>query len=128
MTVTCLHCSGEARLTDGREIYPHRLDLHHKPFWKCDPCDATCGCHPGTTEALGHPANKETRTARSRLHEELLDPLWKSAHRDDRRARRNRIYHYLSEKMSLPREKTHTGMFTIEQCREAWRVLKEFRP
>lgn len=45
-----IHCCGcgetvTARLTDGREIYPHRQDLSGLPFWKCDTCGNYVGCH-----------------------------------------------------------------------------------
>lgn len=122
----CLHCKTPARLTDGEEIYPHRRDLWQKPFWICT-CGAYCGCHPGTYRSLGMPANKETRNARSMLHDRALDPLWKPLPAGERNKRRKQIYAYLGQAMGLPPEQTHTGMWTIEQCREAWKALREFR-
>lgn len=126
-----------ARLTDGCEIYPHRRDLFAKNFYKCDACSGYVGCHPGTTNALGTPANAELRNARSLLHERMIDPLWQTADQsvdykpeDEaarltiRRAARSRVYAYLAFRMKLTRDQTHTGMFTIEQCREAWRCLQ----
>jgi len=132
---SCLHCDGACRLTDGKEVYPHRGDLWSKPFWVCDPCGARVGCHPGTTDPLGHAANAETRRARSMLHDRMLDPIWKTADRlyqiDSRQERkkvlrvaRRRTYAFLAEKMGLTTDETHTGMFTVEQCREAWAALK----
>lgn len=123
----CLHCNTPARLTDGEEIYPHRRDLWQKPFWKCDPCNAHCGCHPGTYRSLGRPANQETRTARSMLHDRALDPLWRPLPTGQRGKRRRQIYRYLGEAMDLPPDQVHTGMWTIEQCRQARKALKEFR-
>ncbi len=124
MMTTCIHCKQECRLTNGKEIYPHRPDLYNKRIWKCDPCNATVGCHPGGTNALGFAANKQTRDARMKLHNLRLDPIWKNAESGKKQVR-SCVYRYLSHMMGLPPEDTHTGMFTIEQCREAWTILKD---
>ncbi len=120
---TCIHCKGNCRKTTGAEIYPHRRDLRTKIIWKCDPCNATVGCHPGGDKPLGYAANKKTRQARMKLHNLMLDPIWKNAEGPKGR-NRSRVYKYLSHKMGIPRTETHTGMFTIEQCRDAWRALQ----
>jgi hypothetical protein len=132
----CSACGDKARLTSGREVYPHRRDLHEKPIWKCR-CGAYVGCHPGTTDPLGTPANAELRKARMLLHEKVLDPLWKTAadtggyHPEDAKARiricrsaRRRVYAYLAFKLGIERDDTHTGMFDLERCRDAWRALQ----
>ncbi|WP_454629675.1 zinc-finger-containing protein [Bradyrhizobium cenepequi] len=132
-----LCCGVDARLTDGREIYPRRTDLHHKLLYKCDRCGAYCGCHPGTTKSLGTPANAETRRARSDFHDQVFDPLWKTAVitggytvRDEReanrirKAARNRLYVYLANHLGISRDDCHTGMFTVDQVRRATEILK----
>lgn len=131
----CLHCNGVCRLTNGAEIYPHRPDLAEKPIWKCNVCpDATVGCHRGSKVPLGYAADKATRDARLKLHHRMLDPLWKGLRQDKtlpnkvRRGARSRIYQFMAARMGLPAEATHTGMFTIEQCREAWRALSGQTP
>ena len=123
---TCLHCDGDCRLTNGVEVYPHRPDLADKQIWKCDPCQATVGCHPGGTRSLGHAANKRTRDARMKLHELMLDPLWENE--PDRKAARRWVYKFLTKALGIKREDCHTGMFTIERCRDAWRALKDQTP
>ena len=123
MTV-CLHCNGICRLTTGGEIYPHRPDLADRPIWKCDRCKAHVGCHPGTSEPLGFAADARTRKARSKLHEAMLDPIWRKAPRRERRKVRTAVYAFLSAKMDLPPDETHTGMWTVEQCHEAWLALE----
>lgn len=128
MLVPCLHCGEASRLTGGREVYPHRPDLRSKKFWKCDRCDASCGCHPGGVQPLGFPANKETRQARMKLHNQRLDPLWRTVPRKQRNRTRGTLYAYMADCMGIPREKTHTGMFTIEQCRKAWECLGKITP
>lgn len=67
------------RLTDGKEIYPHRDDLHNLPFWKCDVCGNFVGCHHKTkqrTKPLGSIPTPKIRELRKEIHA-LLDPIWK---------------------------------------------------
>lgn len=134
----CGSCArGSVRLTDGREIYPHRPDLHEKPIWKCDGCGGYVGCHPGSQRALGTPADAALRKARMILHDQLIDPLWMKADKcglytpeDDtarwtiRKAARGRVYGFLADKLGLTRKQCHTGMFDIETCRCAWTALR----
>lgn len=130
-------CGVPTRLTDGREIYPNRADLADKAIYVCDACGARVGCHPGTTNALGIPANAQLRDARMKLHDRMIDPLWMTADQtgdyapEDEKARmiirqaaRGRVYAYLAHKMGLDRKDTHTANFTLEQCRDAWQALQ----
>ena len=79
-----LHCCGcgklvTPRLTSGKEVYPHRDDLHDLPFWKCDACGNYVGCHHKTkdrTRPLGSIPTPEIRESRKKIHA-LLDPMWK---------------------------------------------------
>ena len=125
----CLHCqtAAEVRLVKGSKIYPTKKYLHHKKFWLCSTCGAYCGCHDQSFKPLGYPADYATRQARSRLHNERLDPLWRSSTKGKRAARRTEVYSYLSIRMGLNRDDTHIGMFTLEQCRAAWRLLGKFK-
>lgn len=131
-----LCCERPARLTDGREVYPHRPDLFEKRFYVCDACAAYCGCHPDTIRALGVPADAKTRDARSKLHDMMLDPLWKNAvvtgeyYPEDALARsiitktaRTRVYAFLATKLGIDRKDCHTGLFTYQMCRDAWVAL-----
>ncbi|MBY0256178.1 zinc-finger-containing protein [Methylobacterium sp.] len=134
----CPGCGVAARLTNGAEVYPNRPDLADKPIWKCEVCpDAYVGCHPGGTEPLGTPAGPELRRARIVLHRDMVDPLWKHADRCGeyhpeneaareliQRAARGRVYAYLAAGLDLTKDECHVGMFTIEQCREAWACLR----
>lgn len=135
----CPTCGTAARLTDGREIYQHRPDLADKPIWACTVCEDTyVGCHPGTEEPLGFPADAALREARILLHHRRIDPLWKDAPRTGgygrldpagitqvQRTARGRVYGFLAARMGLTRETCHTAMFTLEQCREAWTALTD---
>ncbi len=75
-------------------------------------CDMLVGCHPGTTEPLGHPADRETRSWRIRAHD-AFDRLWKGP---GSRMSRPRAYRQLQRIMGLPEDKAHIGMFDKEQC------------
>ncbi len=133
----CQHCPDvEAVLVGGEVIYPRRGDLHAKFFWRCPDCGAYCGCHPGTKKALGRPANKELREARMKLHNQRVDPLWRTAietgnyHPEDARAAkmitnaaRSRTYAFLAEKLGIDVNRCHIAMFDIDMCRRAWSAL-----
>ncbi|MEY8802161.1 zinc-finger-containing protein [Leisingera sp. XS_AS12] len=120
----CLECGAKevARVT-GKEVYPGRPDLHDLPMHLCS-CGAYCGCHPGTDVPLGYPSGAETRRARMLLHKHMIEPISLQAGRKKRNKVRTALYRFLSSAMGLPRELTHTGMFSVEQCREAWRHLR----
>lgn len=119
----CPACNVPARLTTGMEVYPHRPDIAGKSFWVCPECGARCGCHPGTSRPLGTPAGPELRRARSLLHDRMIDPLWRGE-KDHRHKARGRVYRFLSCKMGIDAKECHTGLFTLEQCRAAWRALR----
>lgn len=125
---TCLHCESTCRLTTGAEVYPPRQDLHEKFFYICDHCDARVGCHELTKNPLGHAANKATRDARSKLHKLMLDPLWKKVPEPDQKVVRRGVYKFLARALGIDPKDCHTGMFTIERCRDAWRALKGQTP
>ena len=82
----CAHCGSKCRLTNGKEIYPHRSDLHALFFWKCDPCSAYVGCHkagmsdnnPEGKKPLGTAADAELRRLRQQVHS-TVDPIWQNA-------------------------------------------------
>lgn len=82
MRLYCCQCECEvnARLTTGKEIYPHRNDLAKLPFWKCDSCGNYVGCHHKSrnkTKPLGNIPSEKIRAIRKRIHDQM-DPLWKS--------------------------------------------------
>ena len=118
----CLHCDVPARLTSGREVYPRRRDLWGRPIWRCE-CGAYCGCHPGGNVAVGRPADKPTRMARMHLHNQRLDPIWRTAPKRDRQRVRRALYGFLARELGLERGETHTGLWDVETCRRAWVVL-----
>lgn len=78
--IYCCNCKKdvEARLTDGKEIYPHRKDLHSLPFWKCDSCGGKVGCHhkaKNRTAPLGVIPSPRISKIRGLIHRNL-DAIW----------------------------------------------------
>jgi hypothetical protein len=109
----CQDCGELSLLVGGDVVYPHRPDLAEKWFWLCAPCDAYVGTHSGTTVALGTLAKAPLRRARRKLHDLLLDPLWKNApdcgaydhalgdvraRKHIQRSARARVYEFLAHK------------------------------
>ncbi len=116
--VRCPYCNKLARRVAGTDIYPHRLDLADKRFFRCDPCDAYVGCHPNG-KPMGRLANAELRVARRAVHR-LFDPLWQNGNRT-----RSEAYALLASGMNLSPQRCHIGDFTLEQCAAAQRFLME---
>jgi hypothetical protein len=121
--IWCCGCGSEvqARLTDGKEIYPRHPDLAWKPLWKCDACGNYVGCHDKTdtpTNPLGNIPTEELRNARSHIHK-ILDPIWKNGHR-----KRSEVYREIAEELGL--DAYHTAEIrTIEEAREVWTTVKK---
>lgn len=117
MIIYCCDCNKdvEARLTSGKEIYPHRNDLYHLPFWICDTCNNYVGTHHKTknkTQPLGVIPNKEIRNIRMKIHS-VLDPIWNSG-----KMTRKQIYSKLSNHLGY---RYHTA--NIKSEKEANEVL-----
>jgi hypothetical protein len=119
--IHCDYCSREAKLVNGRTIYPHRPDLAHKPFYHCDPCRAWVGCHPkpmrtrnglpGGYVPLGRLATAELRKAKMAAHA-AFDPLWKSGGMS-----RQSAYAWLAGALGISADNCHIGMFDLDGCR-----------
>lgn len=123
--VTCPYCSALAKLVDGRTVYPHRDDLAIKMFWRCGPCDAWVGCHPGTTVPLGRLANAELRAAKQAAHA-AFDPLWKAKARIENIPKgqaRGAGYAWLAAQLGIDRAKCHIGEFDVETCKRVLDVI-----
>lgn len=119
--IYCCECKRcvKARLTDGSEIYPHRVDLGKLPFWKCDKCGNHVGCHHKTetpTQPLGVIANKEIRDVRQHLHA-LIDPIWKGGY-----LTRKELYRRIGQ--TLGYEFHVAEIRTVEEGHEVWRAVK----
>lgn len=122
MNIYCTGCGKdvEARLTDGKERYPHRPDLYDLPFWKCDTCGGYVGCHHKTanrTAPLGYIATPAILDARKKIHA-LLDPLWKSG-----KIKRGQAYAYVSKRLG---KTYHNGEIkSVEEGREIYKIVAQ---
>jgi len=123
MEIYCCGCGKkvDARLTDGAEIYPHRLDLYSLPFWKCDGCGNHVGCHhkrKNKITPLGCIPTPEIKNARMEIHE-ILDPIWKSGRVD-----RKTLYAAISEHLGWT---YHTAQIrSIDEARKVWRFVRQY--
>jgi len=121
--IHCCGCGGDvdAKLTYGREIYPHRPDLRSLPFWRCDTCGNFVGCHHKTknrTAPLGCIPTAELKEARKMLHA-LIDPIWQSG-----KMKRRDLYAAISR--DLGREYHTADTRTIEEARAAYRAARKY--
>lgn len=120
MKIFCTGCSQdiEARLTDSKEIYPHRSDLFDLPFWRCDTCKNYVGCHHKTnnrTKPLGNIPTNELKNARQHIHK-ILDPLWQSG-----TYKRSKLYQFISDEVGY---QYHTAEIkTIGEAREIYKII-----
>ena len=119
-TIYCCECGRDvgARLTDGREIYPHRTDLRELPFWKCDECGNSVGCHHKTkdrTRPLGCIPSFIIKEARKELHK-LLDPIWKAG-----RITRKEMYQKIS--VHLGYEYHAANIRSIEEANKVYKYI-----
>ena len=120
---TCRYCQQAAQLLKfGDKGYPYGAD--YGPTWTCVPCQAWCGCHPGTENALGGLANAELRAAKQAAHA-AFDPLWHGKIRRDKcskRQARNAGYAWLAGQLGIPVKKCHIGMMNLDECRKVVEV------
>lgn len=123
MIIYCCGCNiyVDARLTNGKEIYPHRQDLFDLPFWRCNKCGNYVGCHHKTrnrTKPLGNIPTKEIMNARKHIHA-ILDPLWKY-----KKIARGKIYSRISKQIGY---QYHTGEIRdIQEARKIYLIVKNF--
>lgn len=110
MFVTCAYCGWPADKVTGREQYPHRPDLYEKIIYRCEPCKASVGTHPGTDRPLGRLANRALKQAKMAAHE-AFDPLWRNGS-----MKRSEAYKWLAAELAITAEECHIGMFDEDMC------------
>lgn len=127
----CPYCHIKPDLVTGKEIYPHREDLHDKNYYLCPSCSAYVGCHAGTTNALGFPANQILRSFRSEVHT-FFDPLWKNCDpkpytiKHSKLTVRGQAYSFLAKCLSIPVERCHISQLTEDECLRAVLILESY--
>ena len=115
--VQCDYCGRRAEFVDSKIVYGKSYGKIHL----CRHCNAHVGVHKGTDIPLGRLADAELRHWKKTAHAEF-DPLWQRG-----MFKRNEAYAWLAARMNLPVEKTHIGMFDVEQCKRAINIIKSER-
>jgi hypothetical protein len=124
----CPYCRCNTELVNGDFIYPHRLIENPRPkfldkkYYVCIK-DSThyVGTYSDNITSLGRIANSELRKLKSKGHQ-VFDPLWKQKIKFNSQ---KQAYEWLSEKMNLPQEFTHFGMFTNDECIKAINICEK---
>lgn len=119
--VTCNYCGRRAERVTGADVYAGRADLADKFFYRCRPCDARVGCHPGTDRPLGALATRELRRMRIVVHD-VFDRLWQS-----KQMTRGQAYAWLRAELGLGPDECHIGMFDERRCAMALDAVKSGR-
>ena len=124
----CPYCQCPSKLVKGEEIYPHLVGSVSEPkflkylFYQCsNVTDHYVGTYRNSKKSLGRIANKELRELKKITHSKF-DPLWTDKFYFKTR---NDAYVWLSDKMNLPVEFTHIGMFNPEQCERVIKLIEE---
>lgn len=114
--VYCDYCGRLTQFVDSSIIY----GKSYGKIYICSPCNAYVGVHKGSDKPLGRLANAELRRWKKLAHS-AFDPMWQ---RGLFRGRRKQAYKWLSQKMGLPVEKTHIGMFDVKQCQRVVEICE----
>lgn len=119
---SCPYCDGKVELVSNAEIY-HGMEYGDWPYaYLCRGCRAYVGLHPNTDLPLGTLADKETREARKSVKPRFFD-LTRTRFGGDRSA----AYLWLADRMGIPKEQCHFGMFTEQQCQQALKIIEHAR-
>lgn len=119
--VYCDYCGRRAEFVDSSIIYGKSYGMIY--LCRCKPGYAYVGVHKGTDKPLGRLANAELRYWKRAAHA-AFDPLWR---RGPFRYHRDVAYGWLAQKMGIPTEQTHIGLFDVSQCKEAIQICRNER-
>lgn len=112
--VICDYCGCQAELVDSSEVY----GTSYGDIYLCRNCGAYVGVHKGTDRPLGRLANAELRYWKKAAHA-AFDPIWQYGRF---KGHRKQAYSWLAGKMGLPVDKTHIGMFDVDQCKKVIQI------
>ena len=118
--VRCDYCGTPADFVDSAMVYGRSYGM----IYLCPHCHAYVGVHKGSDKPLGRLANAELRAWKSAAHA-VFDKLWQYG--GPFYHQRGGAYRWLSEKMGLPMEKTHIGMFDVPECKRVIDIIYEER-
>lgn len=124
----CPYCNCETKLVLGESVFSNKINEKPRPiyldkkFYQCiNDANHYVGTKSNNLTSLGSLADTELRKLRKEGHK-IFDSLWKEKKlfKSQKKA-----YAWLSEKMSLPFDFTHFGMFTNDQCQRAISLCNE---
>ncbi len=113
----CPYCGSSTELKNSSIVYQRDYGW----LWICSrfpECNTYVGCHKGTTTPLGRLADKQLRLWKGNAHA-LFDRKWKKG-----KMKRGQAYRWLADKLGIEPEKTHIGMFDVEQCKRVVEICK----
>ena len=116
MKVRCDYCGRLAERATGDVLYPNRLDLARRVFYRCARANAWVGTHARSGKPLGRLADHALRRWKQKAHT-AFDPMWKSG-----RMRRPEAYAWLARQLGL--REVHIGELDIEGCRRVVEACK----
>jgi len=114
--IHCDYCGTLVEFVDSKVIYGKSYGM----IYLCPDCGAYVGVHKGTDKPLGRLANAELREWKKAAHK-VFDPLWQQG---PFRGKRNAAYRWLAKQLQLPVEKTHIGMFDVEECKKVIKICE----
>lgn len=117
--VICDYCRCQAELVDSSEVY----GTSYGDIYLCRNCGAYVGVHKGTDRPLGRLANAELRYWKKSAHA-AFDPIWEYGRF---KGQRKKAYSWLAGEMGLPVDKTHIGMFDVDQCKKVIQICRAER-
>jgi len=104
----CPYCDIPTKIVDSTVVYRQ----NYGKIYYCDKCGAYVGCHNNSEISKGRVANKELRKLKIEAHL-YFDKIWKT-----KQMKRHDAYKWLSDKLNIPKEYTHIGMFSIKTCKD----------
>jgi len=115
MKIYCVACDEgvKPRITDGKEVYPHRPDLYEKKFVVCDTCKNYKAFNGNKKPTLI--PTPELRKARREIHA-ILDPLWQS-----KKIKRGQAYAYISHRIGYPYH--NESLKNIDEANKALEIV-----
>lgn len=117
----CNLCGGPVIYTSNAEIYGR--EYGSGKCYLCTQCGAYVGTHkPRPREALGILADARMRAGKMACHS-LFDSLWKGEKKAGKK--RRALYAWLAKQMDIPVSECHFGYFTLEQLKQAYRILEK---
>lgn len=116
----CPYCNSNTKIVSEEFIYGR--SYKNKSIICCrnfPVCDSFVGTHVNGSP-LGRLANKSLRGAKIQAHK-FFDILWK-----DNYLERGEAYEWLSDKLNIPLDYTHIGMFSVETCKNVVKLSQDY--